>query len=85
MKRVLEVDNDGLMKLMGENICVIACRYIYAGVLDGVNDDCICLKNPKIVYETGAWSQPDWQDAQELGVDEIFIQTSSIESFMEGK
>lgn len=82
---VTEVEDDGFVSLMGKKVLVTCARYAYAGVLSGVNETCISISNPSIVYETGPWGATSWKDAQSLNVPEIFIQVAAIESFMEGK
>lgn len=78
--QVVEVENEGLLKLMDETITVM-CNYFYTGKLIGVNDTCILLKDPKIVYETGPWNEKNWKDAQSLPCEEFYIQIAAIESF----
>jgi len=88
MKRtvnVTEIEDDGFISLLGKKIFVLCARYSYAGILSGVNESCICISNPSVVYETGAWTSITWKDAQAMGTKELFVQTSAIESFMEGK
>lgn len=77
---VVEVENEGLISLLGKTITCFCMNYIYTGKLEGVNDTCILLANPKIVYETGAFSSKDWKDAQALP-NQLYIQTGAIESF----
>lgn len=77
---VVEVANEGLISLLGQTITCFCLNYIYTGVLEGVNDTCILLTNPKIVYETGPFSSKDWKDAQALP-HQLYIQTAAIESF----
>ena len=79
--QVTEVEGEGLEALFEETITVMCMNYFYTGKLIGVNDTCILLKDPKIVYETGKWSDASWADAQALPCDEYYIQLSSIESF----
>ena len=38
------------------------------------------LESPKIVYETGAFDDPKWKDAQPLPR-EIYLQIAMIEAF----
>ena len=78
--QLVEVPNEGLVSLMGQIITVFCARYIYTGLLAGVNDSCILLENPKIVYETGSFSSKDWKDAQDLP-HSFYINTAAIESF----
>ena len=77
---VVEVANEGLISLLGQIVTVFCMNYIYTGKLEGVNDTCILLSSPKIVYETGPFTTKDWKDAQPLPND-LYIQTSAIESF----
>ena len=77
---VVEVANEGLISLLGKIVTVFCVNYIYTGVLEGVNDTCILLKDAKIVYETGPFNTKDWKDAQALPND-IYVQTAAIESF----
>ena len=81
MKKIVEeVNGEGFDKLLGERITVFCMNYIYTGKLSGINDTCILLTDPAIVYETGAFSEPDWKDAQALPND-MYIQLSAVESF----
>ena len=78
--KVEEVTGEGLLGLMGENVTLFCLNYIYAGKLVGVNDTFVKLENAKVVYETGAFSDPSFKDAQSLPND-WYIQISAIESF----
>ena len=81
MKKIVEeVNGEGFDKLLGERITVFCMNYIYTGKLSGVNDTCILLINPAIVYETGAFNEAGWKDAQNLPYD-LYVQLSAIESF----
>jgi len=82
---VVEVENEGLLSLMGENVMLFCCNYIYAGKLTGVNETCVELSDAKLVYETGPFSTKGYQDAQSLPTDRWYVQTQSIESFGPGK
>lgn len=77
---ISEVDNEGLLSLIGRTITVFCVNYIYAGKLVGVNETCIKLENPHIVYETGAFSSHSFKDAQKIS-SAFYIRTQSIESF----
>ena len=80
MKKLIEDKNEGLIYLMGENVTLFCCRYIYTGKLVGVNDTCVKLENAGIVYETGEFEKKEWEDMQKLPND-WYIQISSIEGF----
>ena len=77
---VQEVDGEGLLGLMGQNVAIWCECYIYAGKLIGVNDTCVLLTDAKIVYETGELNESGFKDAQELPSD-WYVQIAKIESF----
>ena len=79
-KTVIEVENEGLIALLGKTITLFCANYIYTGKLEGVNDTCVKLSSPKIVYETGSFLDTNWKDAQELPND-LYVQCNLIESF----
>ena len=86
MKKIVEeIEGEGLVKLLGQRVTVFCLSYFYNGILKGVNDSCLLLGDPKIIYETGAWSDSDWKDAQAMGIDEIYVQISAIEAFAKTK
>jgi hypothetical protein len=76
----VQVEGEGLESLLGETVTFFCAVYIYTGKLVGVNSTCVKLQDPKIVYETGAFSDPKWKDAQALP-NEMYLQTAMIESF----
>jgi len=78
--KVVEVENEGLLALLDKQITLFCAVYIYTGKLVGVNDTCIKLENPKIVYETGSFQEKNWKDAQALP-NELYIQLGMIEAF----
>ncbi len=80
MKKVVEVENEGMMALLGERITVYCINYIYTGILEGVNKDCILLVDPFIVYETGPHDEKNWADAQALP-NNLYVMLNAIESF----
>jgi hypothetical protein len=81
IQNVVEVKEEGLLALIGQNVEVFCGIYIYAGKLVGVNDTCIKLGNPHIVYETGPFLDTKYKDAQPMGREFHYIQTTFIESF----
>lgn len=78
---VTDVENEGLLALLGKKVLVFCVNYIYTGTLTGVNDTCIKLDKAHLVYETGAFSTRGCQDAQRLPAEEWYIQRSAIEAF----
>ncbi len=77
---VEEVDGEGLLGLLGQQVDVFCMNYIYAGILSGVNDEYIKLDNAHIVYSTGDFKSPTYNDAQKIS-DSFYVQKNSIESF----
>lgn len=83
MKKIMdvtEVNDEGLDRLLGEVITLFCMNYIYTGTLVEVNSDCVWLQNPSIVYETGAFTDKAWKDAQKLPAD-LYVMKASIEAF----
>ena len=78
--KVVEVPNEGFLAFLGETITCFCAVYIYTGKLVGVNEDCIKLENPKIVYETGSFVEKNWKDAQQLP-NNLYLQKGMIEAF----
>lgn len=85
MKKIVEdVAGEGLEKFLGEKILLMCGCYFYAGILKGVNDDCVLLEDASIVYETGPWGDKTYKDAQKLPSD-WYVSIAAIESFGAGK
>ena len=78
---VQEIENEGLESLMGKKVTLFCANYFYTGVLIGVNETCVKLEKPEIIYETGSFSDSKYKDAQSLCVDFFYVQKSFIESF----
>lgn len=78
--QVTEVEKEGFFALLGETITCFCAVYIYTGKLVGVNDTCIKLENPAIVYETGSFDSKNWKDAQSLP-NNLYLQIGMIEAF----
>jgi hypothetical protein len=84
MKKLVEVvtvENEGLLSLLGKKVTFFCINYIYTGEIIGVQEDCVLIKNPSIVYETGAFTEKTYKDIQSLCVDQFYIAKNSIESF----
>lgn len=81
MKRLVEeVQGEGLESLLGERVTLLCINYFYTGKLVGVNETCVLLENPAIVYETGEWTDGKYRDEQALP-GTLYVQTAAIESF----
>ena len=77
---IVEEENEGLVALLGQTVTFFCAVYIYTGKLVGVNKTCVKLESPKIVYETGAFDNKTWKDAQSLP-NVLYLQVAMIESF----
>jgi hypothetical protein len=77
---VIEVENEGFISLLGQQVEIRCNVYIYAGILVGVNQTCVKLDKAVIVYETGPFSDTNYKDAQSIG-DGQYISLGLIESF----
>lgn len=80
--KVVEVENEGFLSLLGQVVTVYCSAYIYTGKLVGVNDTCIKLEGARIVYDTGSFASKDWTTAEKFpGTGEWYVQLSAVESF----
>jgi hypothetical protein len=79
--QVQEVDGEGLVGLMGQTVTLFCMNYIYTGKLVGVNSEFVKLEKASIVYETGAFTEKAWKDAQALP-NPCYVMQRAIESFM---
>jgi hypothetical protein len=79
--QTIEVEGEGLTALMGENVLLFCLNYIYTGKLIGVNDKFVLLEGAQIVYQTGAFTDAQFKDAQCLPTSQWYVQTAAIESF----
>jgi uncharacterized membrane protein len=77
---VTEIEGEGLTALLGERITLFCLNYIYTGLLSGVNRDCVLLEDAAVVYETGAFTEKQWKDAQKLP-NKWYVRIATIESF----
>lgn len=80
MKKIVEETGEGLEKLLGERITLFCMNYIYTGTLIGVNADCVLLRDPAIVYETGPFTDKQWKDAQALPHD-LYVMKAAVEAY----
>ena len=80
--QLIEVENEGFISLLGKQVEVRCNVYIYTGILEGVNDTCIKLKDAAIVYETGAFTDNKYKNAQRIP-GEQYVSMRLIESFGE--
>ena len=81
IQTAVEVSGEGFEALLGKKVTLFCLNYIYTGKLVGVNQTCVKLEDPAIVYSTGDFSQKNYSDVQALGTKELYVQTGCIESF----
>ena len=81
MKRIMDTDEQPMDGLLGEKVTLLCAAYFYTGTLTGVNDFSVELTDPSIVYETGAWDDAKWADAQKLPTKVLHVTRQSIEGF----
>jgi len=81
LQEVVEVTGEGLDSLIGKKVTLFCANYFYTGKLVGVNQTCVKLEDPAIVYQTGPFTEAAYADAQSLCVKVWYVQTSAIESF----
>ena len=83
--KVTEIEGEGLEALMGEKVILMCMNYNYVGTLEGVNEKFVMLgEDAAICYETGAWTDKSWKDAQKIG-HQFYVMIDKIESFGLGK
>ena len=83
MKRLMnvqEIEGQGLEALLGEKVTFFCLNYIYHGKLIGVNTTDVLLSQAYIVYETGAFNEKGFKDAQFVAK-EFRLRTATIESY----
>lgn len=77
---VQEIEGQGLEALLGEQVTFFCLNYIYYGKLVGVNVTDVIIENAYIVYETGAFADSGFKDAQSIAK-EFRLRTATIESY----
>ena len=86
MKRIIETTEASAMEqLLGETVLLFCLNYIYTGKLIAVNESTVTLSEPRIVYETGPFTDSKYKDAQSLCVPEWNVSIGAIESFGKSK
>jgi hypothetical protein len=81
MKKLIQVeDSEGFTALLGQRITVFCLNYIYTGNLVGVDETFLLLEDAAVVYETGAFTDAKWKDAQPLP-QSWRVQIGAIESW----
>jgi len=84
MKKIVEeIGGEGLEALLGLNVVIYSCRFIYAGTLRGVSETTVLLGDARIVYDTGSHvkGKKEWETCENTWSSDWYIQIASIESF----
>ena len=82
MKVLIEEDTkEGMDGLMGKRVLLMSAGYFYEGKLIGINETCVKLSDPHIVYNTGSWTDKTYEDRQKLHADEWYVSLGLIEAF----
>jgi hypothetical protein len=85
LNNVVEESGEGLDSFQGKSVMLFCSNYIYAGTVSEVTKSHVKLADAQIVYETGAFTEAGYKDAQTLPTGTWFVTTQSIESFGPGK
>lgn len=80
-KKTVALD-ETLRELIGKPVLVFCVNYIYTGILAGVGEKYVMLFDPSIVYETGAFDDAKFKDAQKMP-SELLVSAAAIESICE--
>ena len=80
---LIEVDNAGLISLIGKKVSIMSVVYHYAGTLVGVNNSCVELEDAGIVYLTGRWDRSKYEDFQKIPTAILHVAIPTIEAFFE--
>lgn len=78
--KAIEVEGEGMEALLGQKVTFFCLNYIYHGTLTGVNTHDVLLEDAYVVYETGAFTDSRFKDAQKLAK-EWRLRTATIESY----
>lgn len=84
-KTIEEIPGEGLEAFFGKRVILLCANYFYAGLLTGINDTFVQLKDAALVYETGKWSDSKYADAQPLPGEFWYVQRAAIEAFGLGR
>jgi len=85
LNNVVEESGEGITSFLGQSVMLFCSNYIYAGTVAEVTASYVKLTDACIVYETGAYTDVDYTDAQGLPTGGWFVKTQAIESFGPGK
>jgi hypothetical protein len=78
--QAIEVEGEGMEALLGQKVTFFCLNYIYHGKLIGVNTHDVILEDAYLVYETGAFADKGFKDAQFVAK-EFRLRTATVESY----
>lgn len=78
---VLNDSSVGLSEYLGKRITLFCSNYIYTGALVALDKSWAKIENAAIVFETGAFTDKTWKEAQALP-HPVYLRLSSVESVM---
>lgn len=81
---VQEVEGEGLIKFLGEQVIIYCDSFFYSGVVSGVNGEFVLLTDASIVYDVGEPSAKVYTNVKKLPYDP-YIMKAKIEHFGKGK
>jgi hypothetical protein len=65
---------------VGDDVMFMCMNYFYRGKLVSTTKDTLLIEDPSIVYETGKWSDKEYEDQQRLP-SSVRVMKQSIECF----
>ena len=83
MRRIVQSDANAFDQYLGQKVVIYACRFIYTGILEAVDNTTILLSDAHIVYDTGehAKDKKSWGVVEKCWSNDWAVQIASIESF----
>jgi hypothetical protein len=82
MKMIIEENNkEGFEALLGKRVLILSAGYFYEGKLIGVNETCVKLSDPSVVFNVGEWGDSDYEDIKKMKQDFWYVSIGLIESF----
>lgn len=83
MRKLIESDANAFDSLLGKKIVVYACRFIYTGILEAVDNNTLLLSDAHIIYDTGEHhsNKKAWATVEPCWTSHWNVQIASIESF----
>jgi hypothetical protein len=80
-----EFSDEEELRYVGERVVVFGANYIYEGNLEAVGKNTLTLAKPRIVYETGKYTDEEYKDVQALMGPYQTLWKSGLESIGLGK